>query len=88
MSLVSSDQPQDANAKDRLQNIVGKYRDKIFGQIGGDYWENLFCWPTSWLNGTESSESCVQHTRNIFLQGWNVQGKGKGGKVVCLCQAA
>ena len=30
-------QPQDANAKDRLQNIVGKYRDKIFGQIGGDY---------------------------------------------------
>jgi len=34
---------QDANAKDRLQNIVGKYREKIFGQIGGDYWENLFC---------------------------------------------
>lgn len=23
---------QDANAKDRLQNIVGKYREKIFGR--------------------------------------------------------
>ncbi len=30
---------QDANSKDRLQNIVGKYRERIFGQIGGDYWK-------------------------------------------------
>ena len=37
---------QDANAKDRLQNITGIYRDRIFNQPGGDYWEKLFCWPT------------------------------------------
>ncbi len=37
---------QDANAKDRLQNIVGRYRESIFNQPGGDYWQNLFCWPT------------------------------------------
>lgn len=37
---------QDFNAKDRLENIVGRYRDKIFGQDGGDYWKELFCWPT------------------------------------------
>jgi serine/threonine protein kinase len=38
--------PQDANAKDRLQNIVGRYRENIFNQPGGDYWQNLYCWPT------------------------------------------
>ena len=35
---------QDANSKDRLQNIVGVYREKIFNQVGGEYWKNLFCW--------------------------------------------
>ena len=31
---------QDANSKDRLQNIVGVYREKIFNQVGGEYWKN------------------------------------------------
>ncbi|MFM2375820.1 MAG: hypothetical protein RLZZ165_917 [Bacteroidota bacterium] len=37
---------QDANSKDRLSNIVGAYRDKIFNQEGGAYWDELYCWPT------------------------------------------
>lgn len=37
---------QDFNAKDRLQNIAGIYRERIFTQEGGDYWKDLFCWPT------------------------------------------
>ena len=36
----------DANSKDRLNNIVGLYRERIFSQAGGEYWKNLFCWPT------------------------------------------
>ena len=36
---------QDANAKDRLENIVGKYRQSIFGQTGGEYWKDMYCWP-------------------------------------------
>ena len=36
---------QDAQAKDRLDNIVKRYRESIFNQPGGDYWKNLFCWP-------------------------------------------
>jgi serine/threonine protein kinase len=36
---------QDANARDRLDNIVGKYRQSIFSQAGGDYWKDLYCWP-------------------------------------------
>lgn len=37
---------QDDNAKERLENITGIYRDRIFNQEGGDYWKDLFCWPT------------------------------------------
>lgn len=38
--------PQDANAIDRLQNLVGTYRQGIFGGPGGDYWKKIYCWPT------------------------------------------
>lgn len=31
--------------KDRLDTICNTYRDRIFNQIGGDYWKNLFVWP-------------------------------------------
>lgn len=37
---------QDANAMDRLQNIAGPYYQRIFNQEGGDYWKDLYCWPT------------------------------------------
>lgn len=40
---------QDAAARERLQMITGKYRDGIFDQAGGEYWKNLFCWPTAML---------------------------------------
>lgn len=36
----------DVNARDRLNNLIGRYRDGIFGQAGGDYWNELYCWPT------------------------------------------
>ncbi len=37
---------QDANARDRLLNLVGPYREKIFNGTVGDYWQKLYCWPT------------------------------------------
>lgn len=37
--------PVDANGRDRLKSIVGRYRDGIFSQTGGDYWNNVYCWP-------------------------------------------
>ncbi|GAB3742256.1 protein kinase domain-containing protein [Spirosoma lituiforme] len=37
---------QDFNAKDRLLNIAGPYRDRIYNQVGGEYWKDKFCWPT------------------------------------------
>jgi len=37
---------QNAQAKDRIDMITGSYRHNIFEQSGGEYWKNLFCWPT------------------------------------------
>lgn len=31
---------------ERIRNITGIYRQRIFEQEGGDYWEPLFCWPS------------------------------------------
>jgi len=39
----------DQAARERLEMITGQYRDNIFGQAGGDYWRDLFCWPTAML---------------------------------------
>jgi len=37
----------DAQGKDRLQMITGKYRQSIFEQAGGEYWRGLFRWPSA-----------------------------------------
>ena len=42
-------EPQDFQAKERLQMITEKYREGIFSQTGGEYWQGLFCWPTGML---------------------------------------
>lgn len=73
--------PQDANVKDRLQNIVGPYRDKIFKQAGGDYWENMFCWPTHLVewNG-RLGVVCPAYQKKFFFQSGRFKGKEKEGK--------
>lgn len=35
----------DALVRERLKMLVGRYRERIFEQEGGSYWEDLFCWP-------------------------------------------
>jgi len=37
---------QDIETIMRLKSITGNERDSIFNQPGGDYWKDLFCWPT------------------------------------------
>lgn len=38
--------PQDFNSVERLQNIVGRFRELIFNQAGGEYWTSLYRWPS------------------------------------------
>lgn len=79
---------QDFQAKDRLANIVGTYRDRIFNQAGGDYWKDKFCWPSKMVewNGklglvapVYSGQFFFQHgsKNNDFL---GIKGKEKEGK--------
>ena len=37
--------PLDPQGKERIENIVGKYRHDLFEQEGGEYWKDIFCWP-------------------------------------------
>lgn len=80
--------PQDGNARDRLENIVGLYRQRIFDQPGGDYWRRLFCWPTKIVDTggrlgvvapTYLSHFFFSHgsRNNDFL---GIKGKEKEGK--------
>ena len=73
--------PQDANNKDRLTNITGLYRERIFNQPGGDYWEKLFCWPTKLVewNG-KLGVVCPAYDKHFFFESGRFQGKEKEGK--------
>ena len=73
--------PQDANNKDRLTNITGLYRERIFNQPGGDYWEKLFCWPTKLVewNG-KLGVVCPAYDKHFFFESGRFQGKEKGTK--------
>ena len=79
---------QDYQAKERLQMITGKYRESIFDQVGGDYWRNLFCWPTAVLEH-EGRLGLVAPTypRHFFFEHGSkngdmlgIKGKEKEGK--------
>jgi serine/threonine protein kinase len=79
---------QDANAKDRLMNITGIYRDKIFKAEGGNYWQNLYCWPTKIVeyNG-KLGVVCPTYQKHFFFTKGSVnndflgiKGKEKEGK--------
>ena len=79
---------QDAQAKDRIQMITGKYKDNLFNQAGGDYWEKLFCWPTDALEH-QGKLGLVAPTypRHFFMQygsknndSLGIKGKEKEGK--------
>lgn len=37
--------PLEPAGKDRIERLVGQYRQGIFEQSGADYWRNLFRWP-------------------------------------------
>lgn len=37
---------QPKEVKERLKDIVGKYRSGVFENQGGEYFKNIFCWPS------------------------------------------
>lgn len=60
--------PQDANAIDRLQNLVGTYRQGIFDGAGGDYWCKIYCWPTDIIReGTKVAIVVPAYHKEFFF---------------------
>lgn len=79
---------QDALAKERLLEITGRYRDRIFNQIGGEYWKDMFCWPTDVVehNGKLGVVAPFYSSNFFFAVGsrngdmLGIKGKEKEGK--------
>ena len=73
--------PQDVRSKDRLSNITNTYRERIFNQAGGEYWKNLFCWPTKMVEWEgKTGIVCPAYQKHFFFAGGNFKGKEKEGK--------
>ena len=76
--------PQDANAVDRLENLVGVYRERIFNQVGGDYWQNVYCWPTDIVVEGNRVGIVVPAYQKHFFFSYDTKtpgvGPGKGGE--------
>ena len=80
--------PQDFNSVERLKNLVGTYRERIFNQPGGDYWTNLYRWPTKLLQDKGKTGIVVPtYEPQFFFQFGSkngdmlgIRGKEKEGK--------
>ena len=79
---------QDANAMDRLQKITDTYSKSIFNQQGGEYWKDLYCWPTKIVqhNG-KLGLVCPTYQKQFFFKVGSInndflgiKGKEKEGK--------
>ena len=78
----------DKNAEDRLESIVGLYKEKIIDGPNGDYWGKLLCWPIDTIEyggyfgvvvPTYNESFFFKHgsINNDFL---GIKGKEKNGK--------
>lgn len=77
---------QDINAKERLTKIVTTYYDAFFNKAGGDYYKELYCWPTDVIEyNKQIGIICPVYPKNFFFQkGYAandlIKGKEKNGK--------
>lgn len=76
----------DFNSRERLNLIVTKYKDDFFNREGGDYWKNVYCWPTDVVekNGLTGIVVPAYDKRFFFKKGYAgndlLKGKEKEGK--------
>ncbi|MDR6340003.1 serine/threonine protein kinase [Filimonas zeae] len=77
---------QDAVSKERLRKIVTQYYDSFFNREGGDYYKDLYCWPTDMVEEGRKTGIVVPayHSNFFFKKGYAtsdlIKGKEKEGK--------
>ncbi len=78
--------PQDFNSKERLKKIVTQYFESFFLREGGDYYKQLYCWPTDMVeDGKKVGLIVPVYNQNFFFKkGYAtsdlIKGKEKEGK--------
>lgn len=73
--------PIDPNTRSRLENIVGSYRNSIFGGEHGDYWNSIFCWPKKMVEWKGKTGVVLdRYPDKFFFSDGNFKGGEKNGK--------
>ncbi len=86
--------PVDRRGMERLKSIVGPYREGIFQNDGGEYWSELFRWPTDIVEHGGRVGVVVPayephfyfKTGSIDNDTLNIKGKEKQGKWFSTCR--
>lgn len=72
---------QDHNTKERLRKIVTQYQDNFFNRDHGDYYKELYCWPTDMIDaGGKIGLIVPAYNKNFFFQKGYAVGEGIRGK--------
>ena len=73
--------PINANDRERITNIVGIYRQRIFDTPEGNYWKNLFAWPTKMVEWNGKTGIIMPfYDKKFFFSSGPFKGKEKEGK--------
>lgn len=74
--------PLNVNDKERVKNIVGTYRERIFTNTpDGQYWKNLFPWPSKMVEWNGKTGIVMPfYDKKFFFNGGPFDGKEKNGK--------
>ena len=73
--------PLDPIGRERIEKIVGSYRDNIFYQEGGEYWKKVFCWPEKIVDGNGTTGIVVPtYDKRFFFTSEPYEGVEKEGK--------
>ena len=70
---------QDYTAIERLENIVEKYNPTKDADYG-DYWNNLYCWPTNIINEKSLGLVAPTYPKHFFFEAGSMKGAEKQGK--------
>ena len=72
---------QDYNSRERLKKIVTQYYDNFFNREGGDYFKELYCWPTDMVELDGKVGLIVPaYNKNFFFKKGYATGEGIKGK--------
>ena len=81
-------EPLGGEGRDRLAAITGTFRERIFGQAGGAFWPQVFCWPEAMVEWQGKVGVVVPaYARHFFFEFGSkngdtlgIKGKEKEGK--------